>query len=64
MDAFYDIPYEGKFPKNGQIIIGQGLANMIGKNINEEIILFSLLTRSMELVFLYEKDENIRYFFY
>ncbi|MBI87258.1 MAG: hypothetical protein CMG63_04160 [Candidatus Marinimicrobia bacterium] len=41
MDEFYDIPYEGKFPKNGQIIIGKGLANMIDKNINEEIILFS-----------------------
>ena len=24
MDEFYDIPYEGKFPKNEQIIIGQG----------------------------------------
>jgi len=41
MQEFYDIPIEGEIPKKGQAIIGQGLANRIGKNIKDKITLFS-----------------------
>ena len=41
MQEFYDIPIKGEMPKKGQAIIGQGLANRIGKNIKDEITLFS-----------------------
>ncbi len=41
MQKFYDIPIEGEMPKKGQAIIGQSLANRLGKNIKDEITLFS-----------------------
>ena len=41
MDDFYDIPLRGNPLKNGHIIIGQGLANRLGKDINDEITLMS-----------------------
>jgi ABC-type transport system, involved in lipoprotein release, permease component len=41
MQEFYDFPIKGEMPKKGQVIIGQGLANRIGKNIKDEITLFS-----------------------
>ena len=41
MQEFYDFPIKGEMPKKGQAIIGQGLANRIGKIIKDEITLFS-----------------------
>jgi len=41
MQEFYDIPIKGKTLKVGQVIIGQGLANRLGKNLMDEITLFS-----------------------
>ena len=41
MQEFYDIPIKGKTLKAGQVIIGQGLANRLGKNLMDEITLFS-----------------------
>ena len=41
MQEFYDIPIIGKTLKAGQVIVGQGLANRLGKNLMDEITLFS-----------------------
>ena len=41
MDDFYEIPLKGGQLKDGHIIIGQGLANRLGKGIYDEITLFS-----------------------
>lgn len=41
MDEFYEIPFKGDSLKDGNIIIGQGLANRLGLGINDEITLFS-----------------------
>ena len=41
MDDFYEIPIKGDRLENGHIIIGQGLANRLGKDINDEVTLFS-----------------------
>ena len=41
MQEFYDIPIKGETLKAGQVIIGQGLANRLGKNLMDEITLFS-----------------------
>ena len=47
MDTFYDIPLEGNKLKDGNIIIGQGLAKQLGKDINDEITLFSPIDQAM-----------------
>ena len=41
MDEFYEIPFKGDPLEDGNIIIGQGLANRLGVGINDEITLFS-----------------------
>ena len=41
MDEFYEIGLKGDPLKDGHIIIGQGLANRLGKDIKDEITLFS-----------------------
>ena len=41
MDDIYEIPFKGDRLKDGHIIIGQGLAKRLGKDINDEITLFS-----------------------
>tara|TARA_B100000427_G_scaffold293665_1_gene271761 strand:+ start:189 stop:1355 length:1167 start_codon:yes stop_codon:yes gene_type:complete len=41
MQEFYDIPIIGDTPKTGQVIIGVGLANRLGKNLHDEITLYS-----------------------
>ena len=41
MDEFYEMSFKGNPLKNGHIVIGQGLANRLGKGVNDEITLFS-----------------------
>ena len=41
MEKFYDLSIRGEMPKNGQVIIGQDLANHLGKDLNDKIVLYS-----------------------
>ncbi len=41
MDDFYEISLNGDHLRNGHIIIGKGLANRLGKGINDQVTLFS-----------------------
>ena len=64
IDRFYEIPHEGNFPSNGHVIIGQTLANRLGKDINDELTLLSPIDQVFGLGFPpYKKNENIGYFF-
>lgn len=51
MDEFYDIPHEGNFPGNGHVIIGQTLANRLGKGIDDELTLISPIDQVFGLGF-------------
>ena len=49
---------------NGHVIIGQTLANRLGKDIDDELTLLSPIDQVFGLGFPpYEKNENIGYFF-
>ena len=52
IDEFYDIPHKGNFPSNGQVIIGQTLANRLGKDIDDELTLLSPIDQVFGLGFL------------
>ena len=54
-DRFYEIPHAGNFPQNGHVIIGQTLANRLGKGINEELTLLSPIDQVFGLGFLLKK---------
>ena len=41
INKFFNIPINGKMPKTGQVMIGQSLANQIGKNLGDELLLYS-----------------------
>ena len=51
IDGFYDIPHEGNFPSNGHVIIGQTLANRLGKDIDDELTLISPIDQVFGLGF-------------
>ena len=41
MESFYNLPLRGATPKSGQVAIGQDLAYRLGKDIGDEIIIYS-----------------------
>ena len=51
IDEFYDIPHEGNFPSNGQVIIGKTLARRLGKDIDDELTLLSPIDQVFGLGF-------------
>ena len=59
MDDFYEIPLKGGQLKDGHIIIGQGLAKRLGKDINDEITLFSPIDQIYGIGFPPMKKMNI-----
>ena len=58
-NEFYDIPHEGNFPANGHVIIGQTLANRLGKNIDDELTLLSPIDQVFGLGFIPMKKMKI-----
>ena len=59
MDDIYDIPRKGDRLKDGNVIIGQGLAKRLGKDINDEITLFSPIDQVYSVGFPPIKKMNI-----
>ena len=59
MDDIYEIPRKGDQLKDGNIIIGQGLAKRLGKDINDEITLFSPIDQVYGIGFPPIKRMNI-----
>ena len=59
IDGFYEIPHEGNFPSNGHLIIGQALANRLGKNIDDELTLLSPIDQVFGLGFIPMKKMKI-----
>ena len=59
MGEFYDIPIKGAFPNRGQVIIGEGLASRIGKNLKDEMTLFSPIDQVYGLGFPPMKEVEI-----
>ena len=59
MGEFYEIPLKGDRLKDGHIIIGQGLAKRLGKDINDEITLFSPIDQVYGIGFPPMKKMNI-----
>ena len=46
MKSFYTLPLKGNIPKLGQVVIGQNIANRLGKNIGDEILIYSPIDQS------------------
>ena len=59
MDDIYEIPLKGDGLKDGHIIIGEGLANRLGKDINDEITLVSPIDQVYGIGFPPMKKLNI-----
>ena len=59
IDGFYEIPHEGDFPSNGHLILGQTLANRLGKNIDDELTLLSPIDQVFGLGFIPMKKMKI-----
>ena len=59
MGEFYEIPLKGDRLKDGHIIIGHGLAKRLGKDINDEITLFSPIDQVYGIGFPPMKKMNI-----
>jgi lipoprotein-releasing system permease protein len=47
MESFYDLPLRGATPKSGQVAIGQDLAFRLGKDIGDEIIIYSPIDQAI-----------------
>ena len=47
MESFYNLPLRGVTPKAGQVAIGQDLAYRLGKDIGDEIIVYSPIDQSI-----------------
>ena len=46
MKSFYTLQLKGNIPKLGQVVIGQNIANRLGKNIGDEILIYSPIDQS------------------
>ena len=47
MKSFYNLPLRGVTPKSGQVAIGQNLAYRLGKDIGDEIIVYSPMDQAI-----------------
>jgi len=47
MESFYNLPLSGATPKSGQVAIGQDLAYRLGKDIGDEIIVYSPIDQAI-----------------
>ena len=47
MESFYSLPLRGVTPKSGQVAIGQDLAYRLGKDIGDEIIVYSPIDQAI-----------------
>ena len=47
MESFYNLPLRGATPKSGQVAIGQNLAYRLGKDIGDEIIVYSPIDQAI-----------------
>ena len=47
MESFYNLPLRGVTPKSGQVAIGQDLAFRLGKEIGDEIIVYSPIDQAI-----------------
>jgi len=47
MESFYNLPLRGVTPKSGQVAIGQDLAYRLGKDIGDEIIVYSPIDQAI-----------------
>ena len=47
MESFYNLPLRGATPKSGQVAIGQDLAYRLGKDIGDEIIIYSPIAQAI-----------------
>jgi len=47
MESFYNLPLRGVTPKAGQVAIGQDLAYRLGKDIGDEIIVYSPIDQAI-----------------
>ena len=47
MESFYNLPLRGVTPKSGQVAIGQDLAYRLGKDIGDEIIIYSPIDQAI-----------------
>ena len=47
MESFYNLPLRGATPKSGQVAIGQDLAFRLGKDIGDEIIVYSPIDQAI-----------------
>ena len=47
MESFYNLPLRGVTPKAGQVAIGQDLAYRLGKDIGDEIIIYSPIDQAI-----------------
>ena len=47
MESFYNLPLRGATPKSGQVAIGQDLAYRLGKDIGDEIIIYSPIDQAI-----------------
>lgn len=59
IDGFYDIPYKGNFPSNGQVMIGKTLASRLGKDIDDDLTLLSPIDQVFGLGFTPMKKMKI-----
>jgi lipoprotein-releasing system permease protein len=59
MDDFYEIQLKGNRLKDGHVLIGKGLAKQLGKDINDEITLFSPIDQVNGIGFPPMKKMNI-----
>jgi len=47
MESFYNLPLRGATPKSGQVAIGQDMAYRLGKDIGDEIIIYSPIDQAI-----------------
>jgi len=46
MALFYKMPMKGEFPQTGQVVLGQDLAYRLGKNVGDEVLIYSPIDQS------------------
>ena len=59
MDRFYNLNFLGDIPQLGQIVIGQDLANRLGKGIGEDLFAYSPVDQTVGLAIPHKKKLKI-----
>ena len=59
MDRFYNLNFIGDIPQLGQIVIGQDLANRLGKGIGEDLFAYSPVDQTVGLAIPHKKKLKI-----